>query len=217
MFDPLDKSGYAVVSLPEIDRDTLSPYFDLLPEDQYLKGGSRRRRFSWFAGNPQELIKLPHKLFYQTQKYEGRPDIFRQFDELDASLIREPAFGQMIDGFVRMTGIHMLNTPVEVHQIRIVSQVGIPGNPSPEGIHRDGCHYLGIFVIERHGIDGGGNSIHLNKDSPPVFQDVLAPGDMLLCNDEMVMHHAGAISRHDDKHRGYRDIFVLTAGEHRRK
>ena len=132
-------------------------------------------------------MKLPHKLFYQTEKYEGRPDIFRQFDELDASLIRQPAFTQMIDAFVRLTGIHMLNTPVEVHQIRIVSQEGIPGNPSPEGIHRDGCHYLGIFVIDRHGIDDGANSIHLDKESPPIFQAELEPGQMLLCNDEYIL------------------------------
>ncbi len=212
----LIEKGYAVVDAPEIDRCSLYDSFDMLPVDNYIQGGFRRRRFSWFSGSPQGLSRLPHKQFYQTEKYEGRPDIFREYDEIDNSVIQHSSFQNIIDCFVSITGINMMNTPVEVHQIRVLCGEGVEGNPSPEGVHRDGCHYLGIFVVRRDGVIGGANSIHLAKDEEAVFETMLEPGQFLFCDDEKVMHNANSIHPADDVKHATRDIFVLTAGEHRR-
>ncbi len=217
MIDQLMKDGYAVVDAPEIDRESLLESFRLLPVDRYLKSGARRRRFSWFAGSPQNPVKLPHKLFYQTEKYEGRPDIFREFDEIDSSVCSHSSFQNILDCFVRVTGINMANTPVEVHQIRVSCGDDFKGKPSPEGVHRDGCHYLAIFVVNRDGVEGGENSIHLTKEGEAIFEATLEPGQFLFCDDEMVMHNASPVAPEAGRSVAHRDIFVLTAGEHRRE
>ncbi len=216
MNNELKEKGYSIVDAPEIDRQPLFDSFDLLPMDNYLQGDFRRRRFSWFTSSPQGLVKLPHKLFYQAEKYEGRPDIYRQYDEIDNSIISHPSFKSIIDCFISATDINMRNTPVEVHQIRILCGNDIQGNPSPEGVHRDGCHYLGIFVIRRDNIVGGENSIHLEQDGDALLEVTLQPGQFIFCDDEKVMHNAKSIMVAEGHSSAFRDIFVLTAGEHRR-
>ncbi len=217
MNNELKEQGYAVVDAPEIDRQALAESFDRLPTDVYLRSGTRSRRFSWFAGTPQSPVKLPHKLFYQTAKYEGRPDIHREFDEIDASVYNHPSFQNILGCFVRVTDVNMANTPIEVHQIRIRAGGGFDGNASPEGVHRDGCHYLGVFVVDRDGVEGGETSVHLNKTDGPIYSEILPPGHFLFIDDEKVMHHALPMTAKTGKKVVYWDIFVLTAGEHRRK
>lgn len=217
MNEGLKKNGYLILDAYEIDREALMPSFALLPVDPYLKSGARSRRFSWFAGSPMHPERMPHKLFYQTEKYEGRPDIHREFDEIDLSVAGHSSFRNILDCFVAVTRINMANTPIEVHQIRVSCGDHLEGNPSPEGVHRDGCHYLGIFVVNREGVEGGENSIHLTKEGDAVLKATLAPGQFLFCDDEMVMHYASPVTVSKGHHIGHRDIFVLTAGEHRRE
>lgn len=217
MNETLKKEGYVVIDAPEIDREALVGSFELLPVDKYLRSGARRRRFSWFAGSPQNPVRLPHKLFYQTEKYEGRPDIHREYDEIDTSVFSHSSFRNILECFVTVTKVNMANTPIEVHQIRVSCGDHIQGNPSPEGVHRDGCHFLGIFVVNRQGVEGGENSIHLTKEGDPIFQETLTPGQFLFCDDEMVMHHAAPVTLAKGHQLAHRDIFVFTAGEHRRE
>jgi len=216
MNEELKEQGYTVVDAPEIDVEALTDSFDLLPVDKYLRSGTRRRRFSWFAGTPQNPVRLPHKLFYQTEKYEGRPDIHREFDEIDSSVYNHSSFQNIIEVYVRITGINMANTPIEIHQLRVSCGDGFDGNPSPEGVHRDGCHYLGVFVINRDGVVGGETSVHFNKTDGPIYSEILSPGQFLVCDDEKVMHHALPMTTESRKSVAHWDIFVLTAGEHRR-
>jgi len=216
MNSELKEQGYTIVDAPEIDAEALAVSFEHLPVDEYLRSGTRRRRYSWFAGTPDNLMKLPHKVFYQTEKYEGRPDIHREFDEIDASVYKHSSFQNIVECYVQVTGINLANTPVEVHQLRVSCGDGFDGNPSPEGVHRDGCHYLGVFVVGRTGVIGGETSVHENKTDGPIYSAVLSPGQFLFVDDEKLMHHALPMTA-DVGTVAHWDIFVLTAGEHRRQ
>ncbi len=45
-------------------------------------------------------------------------------------------------------------TEMGIHQIRVVASKDEQGEPAPEGIHKDGFDYVGIFCINRDGISG---------------------------------------------------------------
>ncbi len=49
---------------------------------------------------------------------------------------------------------------VFVHQFRIESKKGIQGNPTPEGIHKDGHTFISMHMIGRHNITGGTSYIY---------------------------------------------------------
>ncbi len=217
MNNDLQGQGFAVVDAPEVNLSSVAGSFELLPVDKYLASGARSRRFSWFAGTPQDPVKLPHKLFYQTEKYEGRPDIHREFDEIDSSVYKDENFKQLLEIYVHETGINMANTPIEVHQLRISCGDDFDGDPSPEGVHRDGCHYLGVFVVSRDGVEGGETSVHLNKEDGPIYEGILEPGQFLFIDDEKLMHTAVPLTTRTGLSIAHWDIFVFTAGEHRRK
>ena len=44
---------------------------------------------------------------------------------------------------------------VELHQFRIEALPGMPGMPTPEGMHRDGVDYVLVLLVSRSNIGSG--------------------------------------------------------------
>ncbi len=55
---------------------------------------------------------------------------------------------------------------IGVHQIRIIATPGVPGSPTPEGIHRDDEHFTSQHLISRQNISGGINYFYGNGPNP---------------------------------------------------
>ncbi|HCF27855.1 MAG TPA: hypothetical protein DEV81_11805, partial [Cyanobacteria bacterium UBA11049] len=83
------------------------------------------------------------------------------------------------------------------------------GNPAPEGIHRDGTDFIGIFSANRENIQGGETHLYIDKKEKPVFKKILHPGELLLVNDREFFHFTTPIKPTSDA-QGVRDVFVLT-------
>ena len=49
---------------------------------------------------------------------------------------------------------------VEVHQFRIEARRGEAGQPTPEGMHRDGVDYVLVLLVNRRNIASGVTSVH---------------------------------------------------------
>ncbi len=49
---------------------------------------------------------------------------------------------------------------VEVHQFRIEAQPGQAGQPTPEGMHRDGVDWVLVLLVRRENIASGETTIH---------------------------------------------------------
>ncbi len=185
-------------------------FFNNLPIDPYIKGKYRYRRLSRFIVSGDKLIKLPHGYLFQSKEYNPLlGDVKREFAELDDALIELDIFRHLILAFSDSCKLHP-EAEIGVHQIRTTCSPDNFGNPAPEGIHRDGTDFIGIFSVDRQNIEGGQTHLYRAKKEKPVFNKILNPGELLLVNDHEFFHFTTPIKPIDDG-LGTRDVFVLTS------
>lgn len=193
-----------------IKLETIKPFFTALPVDPYIKGNYRYRRLSRFTVSNGELIKLPHGYLYQSKDYNPLVgNLKREFEEIDEELIKLNEFKKLVLAFSDSCKLHP-EAEIGVHQIRTTCSATNFGNPAPEGIHRDGTDFIGIFSIDRENIQGGETHLYLGKKTKPVFSKVLNPGEMVLVNDHEFLHYTTPIKPTSDQE-GTRDVFVMTS------
>lgn len=193
-----------------INLEDIKPFFNNLPVDPYIKGNYRYRRLSRFIVSGNELIKLPHGYLFQSKEYNPLVgDIKREFAELDDALIELESFRKIVLAYSDSCKLHP-EAEIGVHQIRTTCSQSNYGNPAPEGIHKDGTDFIGIFSVARENLQGGETHLYTAKKEKPVFSKVLNPGEMLLINDHEFFHFTSPIKPTSDKE-GIRDVFVLTS------
>lgn len=193
-----------------INLEDIKPFFNNLPVDPYIKGNYRYRRLSRFIVSGNELIKLPHGYLFQSKEYNPLVgDIKREFAELDDALIELESFRKIVLAYSDSCKLHP-EAEIGVHQIRTTCSPSNYGNPAPEGIHKDGTDFIGIFSVARENIQGGETHLYTAKKEKPVFSKVLNPGEMLLINDHEFFHFTSPIKPTSD-HEGIRDVFVFTS------
>jgi hypothetical protein len=202
---------YKFQRISNIHSSVFEPFFADLPLDPYIQGGFRRRRFSRFLGPPEHLTRLEHKYFEQTtsiNKLAG--GIKRDFPELAEELPHLPDFQMLVSRFVDFSKIEPETTEIGVHQIRIVASSGEVGEPAPEGIHKDGFDFVGIFCISRRHLLGAETHLHEHPTQPPIFAKELHPGEFVLVNDQRLYHFTTGM-KPVGAGQGTRDVFVMTA------
>jgi hypothetical protein len=193
-----------------IKLEGFKPFFNNLPVDPYIKGNYRLRRLSRFIASKDSLTKLPHGYFSQSKEYNPLVgDIRREYAELDDALIELDIFKNLVLAFSDSCKLHP-EAEIGVHQIRITCSEDNLGNPAPEGIHRDGTDFIGIFSVDRENIQGGETHLYINRKENPVFSKVLNPGELLLVNDHEFFHFTTPIKPIVEA-KGIRDVFVLTS------
>ncbi|MDD1421566.1 2OG-Fe dioxygenase family protein [Dolichospermum sp. ST_sed1] len=186
------------------------PFFQNLPIDPYVKGEYRSRRLSRFRVSGDKLVKLPHGYLLQSKDYNPLlGGIKREFAELDHALIELEIFNNLIFAFYDSCKLHP-EAEIDVHQIRTTCSVNNLGNPAPEGIHRDGSDFIGIFSAGRDNIQGGETHLYSAKKEKPVFNKVLQPGEIILVNEHQFLHFTTPI-KPEIPGFGSRDVFVINS------
>lgn len=193
-----------------LNLDVFQQYFSNLPVDPYIKDNYRFRRLSRFTMAGNRLFKLPHGCLFQSKEYNPLlGDIKREFAEIEDALIELDDFKKLIFAFFDVCKLHP-EAEIGVHQIRTTCSLNNFGNPAPEGIHRDGTDFIGIFSVNRANIQGGETHLYTAKKEKPVFKKILNPGDLLLVNDHEFFHFTTPIKPTADV-QGFRDVFVITS------
>lgn len=200
---------FTLKKVNSMDLEGFKPFFSDLPADPYIKDNYRFRRLSRFSVSGNDLIKLPHGYLFQSKNYNPLlGDIKRDFAELDDALIKLDVFKKLVLAFSDSCKLHP-EAEIGVHQIRTTCSTNSYGNPAPEGIHRDGANFVGIFAVDRHNIEGGETHLYAAKKQKPVFSKILNPGELVLVNDHEFFHFTSPIKPTSDG-QGTRDVFVLT-------
>lgn len=187
----------------------LSPSFDHLPANPYADGEFRLRRYSRFTVEQGSLHRLPSQTFVQDKSinhFQG--NIVRSYEEIDENIVVDRGFIELFEHFQKMANVAD-STPIEVHQLRIFADHK-SAEVAPEGIHQDGFDRIGIYVMQRHNIEGGSINVHLSKNSTALISHDFDKGEFVVLNDRKFFHSAEPI-RPIDGSLGYMDIFVLTA------
>jgi hypothetical protein len=222
----LTAKGYSVVRRDEIVLthdmetawETLRAAYPDLPPDEFLPGGLkyRYRRFGRFYFLPMtgELLPLPHVDYFQSKdinKVTG--GIVRKFAPLLPEMFENAFLKELIrfdfHQFPLSEEMKRGAWNVDVHLMRVVAERDLPGQPTPEGIHRDGAEFVTVHLAELENVTGGTVGVYDLHEHPLVNFTLETLLDSYFLHDTHVLHDAQPIRAIDTTTRGVRSILTF--------
>jgi hypothetical protein len=205
---------------PEMEQalDALLHFYETLPADEYLpQGGKYRfRRYdrAYFLPATGEFLPLPHVDYFQSLEHNKvTGGIVRKFAPLLPQIFANPFLQELVrfdlEQFPMSDEMREHPWQVDIHLIRVIAQPGIFGQPTPEGIHRDGADFVTVHLAEIDNVAGGEVTIY-DQRSEPISQLTLANlmDSYYLCDTE-VLHGVTPITSGDKSRRGVRGILTF--------
>ncbi len=199
------------------DWQAFAASWDDLAPDTYLAsvGRHRRRRYAVFsAGREGPITREPHQPHYQSLHYNAlQGDIERWFEPVQDATAHSHCLQTVLTfcrDFFGALAPETLRWHIELHQFRIEAKPGEPGQPTPEGVHRDGVDYVLVLLIDRQNIVSGTTTIHDGEGTVLGSFTLTAPLDAALVNDARVFHGVTAVTPQDPDQVAHRDVLVVT-------
>lgn len=194
-----------------------SAHWEELIEDSYAAelGTQRLRRYGWFSfRRPDEVVSvLPHREFVQPQNsnplYIARD---RFFEPLTDAFAADPLLHRLLKLLARFARAldDVPEWSVKVHPFRVLASPDRDGQPTPEGLHRDGVTLVTTLLVGRSNA-AGGQSVAVDRDGRHLLASTLAvPGTLLVGDDRRIMHGVSPIRPVDPAKPAQRDVLVIT-------
>lgn len=187
-----------------------------LGDDLYMADGGRYRRRRHAAlfmenGMVTRLADQPH---YQSRDYNTlNGGIERWFAPVHEKIFNNralQAFLYLCNQVFSELSSDVPRWKVEIHQFRIEAKAGQIGQPTPEGLHRDGVDWVMVLLVARMNVQSGVTSIH-NDDRDRMGSFTLTePLDAAWVDDKRMYHGVTPIEPIDPSEAAYRDVLVLT-------
>jgi hypothetical protein len=202
---------------PLADWDAFAASWDALELDTHLPDGHRYRRrrhgtFSLAAG-AAHVKREPHRAHYQGREYNRLVGgIERWFEPMRPEVVAGATFGAVMDFCARLFAPMKpaADWHIECHQFRIEARRDAAGQPTPEGVHRDGVDYVLVLLVGRSNIESGTTTVH-ELDGQLIGSFTLAtPLDAALVDDARVQHGVTAVRPIDPGRPACRDVLVVT-------
>jgi hypothetical protein len=231
--DPLEREGF--VFAPALlmrsclaqsgalnDWATFADSWNDLAVDTYLAdhGRYRRRRHAVFtatnsgSGAVREIVRADHQPHFQSLKYNPlQGDIERWFEPVTPAVSAGSSLQTILrfcDQVFGNLAPHVHEWRIEVHQFRIEARPGEPGQPTPEGVHRDGVDYVLVLMVRRTNIAQGTTTIHSLDGTLLGSFTLVAPFDAALVDDARVYHGVTPVEPLDPELPAHRDVLVVT-------
>lgn len=199
--------------------DEFAESWNHLGVDRFMADGGRyrRRRYATFSLTDQQVTRKPHQPHYQSRDYNTlNGGIERWFKPVAPDIGSHPALLAVLRLMNRMaTDL----TPeaqrpqawhAEIHQFRIEPSPDAAGQPTPEGLHRDGVDWVCVVMVDRENIASGETTIHdLNRTLVGSFT-LAQPMDTAFVNDSRVYHGVTPVTPMDPTRPAHRDVLVVT-------
>jgi hypothetical protein len=225
----IERDGFAFVQAPEMrallgerelrDWDEFAASWNDLGVDTYMADGGRyrRRRFACYRATPAGISRKPHQPHYQSRDYnplngglerwfEPVADVIGRHEVLDAMLATSHAlFDRLTPPALRPQAWH-----VELHQFRIEARPGEAGQPTPEGMHRDGVDWVLVLMVRRENVKSGETTVYDLARHPLGSFTLTRPLDAALVDDSRVYHGVTPVEPIDPALPAYRDVLVAT-------
>jgi hypothetical protein len=178
-------------------------------------GRHRRRRHATGSLGANGLLHwLPHQPHYQSTDYNRlQGGLQRWFEPVEAAVADSAWLNALVQfGHRFFADVSSLATDllIEIHQFRIEARPGQPGEPTPEGIHRDGVDWVFVVLIDRVNIESGTTTIHAPDGSPLGAFTLSHALDAVFVDDRRVMHGVTPVQPTDPSLPAYRDVLVIT-------
>ena len=198
------------------DWDSFAASWNGMPVDTYMADGGRyrRRRHGVYAVDRGHITRQAPQAHWQS----------RDYNTLNGGVARwfEPITDDIADGATMATLLRFCSDTfgalapdvarwhVEVHQFRIEASADIAGQPTPEGVHRDGVDYVLVLMVRRHNIASGTTTIHAPDGRDLGAFTLIAPCDAMLLDDNRVFHGVTPVEPLVAAQPAYRDVLVVT-------
>jgi len=199
------------------DWESFAGSWNDLALDPYMADGGRyrRRRHAVYATHADGRIeRQPHQAHYQSLDYNRlHGGIERWFEPLRPQVGTGASLQTLLRYCHALFGSlapEVRNWHVEVHQFRIEASAAEHGQPTPEGVHRDGVDYVLVLLVQRHNIASGTTTIHSPDGQPLGSFTLTAPFDATLVDDRRVYHGVTPVEPLDPSLPAWRDVLVLT-------
>jgi len=189
--------------------------WDDLGLDVYMADGGRyrRRRHAVFHRDAEGLRRQPHQPHYQSRDYNAlNGGIARWFEPVKDEIATHPAMRATLDlayeSFNQATP-HPL-WEIELHQFRITAAAGHDGQPTPEGMHRDGVDFVLVMLVRRQNVQSGVTIIEDTSQTKLDSFTLAEPMDATFVDDHRVFHGVTPIVPVDPDSPAWRDVLVAT-------
>lgn len=224
----LARDGYAFVDgvtmrarlaacAPLADWPAFAASWNALELDGHMADGGRyrRRRHAVFSvGADGRIARAAHQPHWQSRDYNPlNGGIERWFEPVREDIGRSTSLHAVLAFCTALFGRRSPGVgswKVEIHQFRIEARPGEPGQPTPEGLHRDGVDHVMVLLIARHNIAQGTTTIHDLAKHPLGAFTLTHPFDAALVDDARVYHGVTAVEPIDATQPAYRDVLVVT-------
>ncbi len=207
----------SIAGQPIGDDSTFLDSWNRLEQDEYMADGGkyRKRRHATYAVMQagEAARQMPYQPHYQTVDYNPlNGGVARYFAPILDDLHQSPTLAALLEFgnrlFSQMSGNGAWH--IELHQFRIEARDGRAGQPTPEGVHRDGVDFVVVVMIKRVNIDSGATTI-FDLEHNLVGEFMLREAfDMVLVNDRKLYHGVTPITQIDPDSEAYRDVLVIT-------
>ena len=189
---------------------------ELAPDPYAAELGTRRlRRYGHFLFRPADAAFEPttHSTFVQPENsnplYIGTD---RHFEPLTDAFAKDP----LLQGILSFLG--QLATALEdaaewdakVTPFRVLATASDAGQPTPEGMHRDGVTLVTSLLIGRRNALGGESTVTDMAGQPVLATTLTEPGTLLLGDDRTTLHGVAPIRPSDPSCPAQRDVLVVT-------
>ncbi|HZA09217.1 2OG-Fe dioxygenase family protein [Mycobacterium sp.] len=193
-----------------------SHWEQLAPDSYAAELGTRRlRRYGHLLFRPADGVAkpMPHHAFVQPAHsnplYLQRD---RHFEPLTDAFAADP----LLHGLLRLLGgvatalDDLPEWSAKVTPFRVFASADAAGQPTPEGLHRDGVTLVTSLLIGRRNAAGGESAVY-DLDGRRLLTTTLSePGTLLLGDDRRTLHGVSPIRPLDPAEPARRDVLVIT-------
>ncbi|BBZ60519.1 hypothetical protein MMON_18200 [Mycolicibacterium monacense] len=206
----------ALGTTPEVWNTFGRHWDDLRPDHYAAELGTRRlRRYGHFCFRTADgvLERLPHGVFVQPEQSNH---LYVDRDRLFEPLTESFAADQVLHAVMGLLGgvAQALDDPprwhVKVTPFRVVAGADVHGDPTPEGLHRDGVTLVSSLMINRRNATGGESSVFDTAGNPVLTATLTEPGTLLVGDDRRTLHRVTPIHPDDPGLPAHRDVLVVT-------
>jgi hypothetical protein len=199
--------------------------------DPYLAehGRYRRRRFGVYAIDARgSIARQPHAPHYQGRQYNQLfGGVERWFEPILPAVSDSASMQTILRWTHRLFSsvlVEVVRGPgpstdrlkvapwwhVEAHQFRIEARADMPGQPTPEGVHRDGVDFVLVLLVNRQNIVSGTTTVFDLKGTALGSFTLTDPLDAALVDDNRVAHGVTPVAPLDPALPAHRDVLVVT-------
>ena len=199
------------------DWDAFAASWSDLARDEHLPEGHRYRRrrhatLSAEAGADRFAVEA-HQPHYQSLDYNPLVGgIERWFEPMRPEIVGTASFRAIVGFCLRFFGPmqHRSDWHIECHQFRIEARPDAAGQPTPEGVHRDGVDFVLVLLVNRVNIASGTTTVHDLAGNLLGSFTLTDPLDAALVHDTRVKHGVTEVRPIDPAKPAYRDVLVVT-------